>query len=208
VTNKYHDLILTIIGEKGALGVNQLARELNIPVSTMQRYLHKQTYFRINENKKWDLPEKVAGDIKSTSLLLMAEIVENSVMLLKAQLDELDQSVENIRGPLETLKKGVKVANLSAAGAVADKSDIANEYMLYVDNEIQTLMKATKKYVQVCPEEYQTILLNVDWYHLVLDMGFKYVKEYISPELGDLFLEKTDNLSEDVIESLKEYQKK
>lgn len=206
MTDQYHANIFALISEKGPMGVNALARELNTPVSNMQRYLHKQKYFRMNDNKKWDLPNNVMGDIKNTSLVLAADVLESSVMLLRTQLEEMSQYIENVINPLNTIKRGVKAFG-PAAGAVADKSDISNEYMLYVDNEIQTLMKATKKYVGVCPEEYQEMLMNVDWYHLVMDLGFKYVKEYISPELGDLFLEKTDKLSEDTIDVLKEYQK-
>lgn len=209
MTDKYHDQILTLISEKGPTGVNQLAKALEIPVSTMQRYLHKQTFFRMNEDKKWDLPEKVIGDVKSTSLTLVTDVIETSIMLLKSQIAELEHSVDNVLSPLNTLKRGIK-GFAPAAGAVAgssSKSDITNKHILDLDNDAQNLIKATKKYVQVCPQEYQELLINTDWYHLVTDLGYKYVKEYISPELGDLFLEQRDNLSEDTLEVIKEYQK-
>lgn len=82
---KYHDPIFKLISEREeALGVNEIAKGTELPLSTIQKYLStQQSYFRKNEDRKWDLPEKVMSDITDSSLLLAVNVLENSILLMK-----------------------------------------------------------------------------------------------------------------------------
>jgi hypothetical protein len=208
VIDKYKDDILALITKNGPMGVNALQRELNVPLSTLQKYMHRQRYFRINEDKKWDTPENVTSDIQSNTLDLMVNSVENTIMLLSAQLEEIQQTTKNALIPISTLKRGVK--NLSPT--VANRPQSANNgevdpFLLELDKVLKDGYVLYKKYVKVCPEEYQNLISNVDLVRLTVELGSTFVTNEISPELSALFLEKSTTLSEDTIEYLKMYQK-
>lgn len=201
--NKFYDDILGYITEHGETGVNVLAKEFNVPLSSMQRYLERQTYFRKTVNRKWDLPNNVDTDIKTNTMTLMVSSVETALLLLSSQLSEIQSSVQNALMPVSTLKRAVN----TVLTPVADKtSNIDNEVLLF-DKSIKDTYAVFKQHVKVCPEEYQEIISNVDLYKLTIEMGTKFIAGDFNAEISSLFLEKSSILSDDIIDILKEYQK-
>lgn len=204
--DKYFDDILAFITEHGESGVNAIAKGIGVPLSTIQVYLTKQTYFKKTDNRKWELPEKVIADIQTGTLPLMVNSVENALLLLKAHLTELSQDVDNALMPVDTLKRGLK----RNTAPVADKSDKAVDIhprLIKADEKLKEAYVLFKKYLPVVPEQYRELIKNVDLVALSLELGSKYASAELMPAISDLFLEKTDILDEEIIELLKEYQK-
>lgn len=201
--DKYYDEILQYITEHGETGVNILAKELNLPLSTMQRYLERQTYFRKTINRKWDLPDNVESDIKSNTMTLMIESVENAVKLLNSQLDEIQSNVQNALMPISTLKRAVNSLNTPVAG----NSDEVTPIMIDTDKKIKTTYTVFKKYKDRIPEGYTELILNVDMHRLTVEMGTIFTNADFSTDISSLLLGQIDELPEDTIEILKEYQK-
>ncbi len=201
--DKYYDQVLAYVTENGETGVNVLAKALDIPLSTMQRYLERQTYFRKTINRKWDLPNNVDADIKSNTMTLMVEAVENALKLVSSQLAEIQSSTQNALMPVNTLKRAV----INTMPSVADKSSEVDPQLLKLDKNTKDTYVVFKKYVDKVPEEYQELIKGLDLYKLTIEMGTKFINSDFNAELSSLFLEKSDILSEDTIELLKEYQK-
>lgn len=205
--DRYKSDIITLITQRGPLGVSALSKELNVAASTLQKYLHKQSYFKINEDKKWDLPENVVSDIKSNTLVLMTDLVETNVKLLKSQLEEMLQTVENAINPIETLKRGVNTYQ----APVASKSD---KPVQKIDSRISeiiemeaTLQSIFKKQSSNIPEEYRDLFFNFDYIGLVLKEGQSYTKEFLEEGTYALLAGKDTTLEEDVLQILKDNQK-
>jgi len=201
--DKYYDLILGILTEKGELGVNEIARLAELPLSTVQKYLERQTYFKKTERRKWDLPQNVTSDIKSETMTLMVASVENALMLVKAQLTETLDSVQNSILPISTLKRGI--SGLTAP--VAAKSVDIDTLFIELDKGVKENYALFKKYISKVPEEYQEMIKNVDLARLTAELGHLYVQGDFGTEISSLMLEKTTDLSDDIVEILKEYQK-
>lgn len=206
VTEKYYDLILPLITEKGELGVNEIARYIDVPPSTVQKYLTDQKYFKKTEKRKWDLPDRVNTDIKSDTLSLMVNSVENALLILKAQLTDLVESVDNSLGPVKTLKRGVTSINTPVATKSGESVDI-DPRLLDLDKKIKDSYAVFKKYVKVVPDEYRELILNFDYMGFTLAYGTEVANGDINEDISALLLEKTSTLSEDTIEMLKEFQK-
>jgi DNA-binding Lrp family transcriptional regulator len=200
--DKYKDDILRLINQNGAMGVNALSRELNIPLSTLQKYLHRQNYFKLNEYKKWDLPENVIGEVKSNSLVLMANVAENSILLLKSQLEEMLLSVNNALVPIETIRRGINSFSPSVADNKSGQSDI-DPRLVNIHSMKGKLSDIFKKQRANIPEEYQTLLFNFDYVGLVLKEGDDYVKNFLESDIYELLVGKVQELTEDTIEILK-----
>jgi hypothetical protein len=200
---KLHDEILAYLTEHGETGVNVLAKEFDVPLSTMQKYLTDQTYFKKTEKRKWDLPENVNADIKSDTMSLMVSSVENALLVIKSQLSDLQQSIDTSLIPVSTLKRGID--NLIAP--VAGKSDNIHPKIVELDKNVKLMQAVFKKYVGVCPQEYQELIKNIDLYGLIMEMGTKFLNSGFNEDITSLFLEQTTELSSESIELLKEYQK-
>jgi hypothetical protein len=204
VSEERKDQIIAVLSEKGALGVNALARELSIPLSTLQKYLHSQNYFRMNESKKWDLPERVTTDLKANTMTLMLNSLETAILLIQSQIEESRQAVANALVPVESLKRGFKsiqhpVAESGTVGLPPKWSEALDMLAKFPE-----IIKSRKDKLS---EENYNILRNVDWHYLYLDMGANYFINALSGEIYNLILGETDNLSEDALTTIKEYQK-
>lgn len=202
---KYHKPILALISKEGALGVNSIAKATDIPLSTVQRYLNlQQNYFRKNDERKWDLPERVNADITDTSLSLAVNVVENSILLIKTQLADVLNSVENALSPLNTVKRGIQ----NKPASVADTTPkVENELLESTLEQIDRLPSILKSKKENIPDELLKVLLNTKWLDLLLDYGRNYFKEVIEPDLYDLALGTSTELSEDTLSTIKGYQK-
>lgn len=202
MADKYRDLIIPLLQENGPLGVNALSKALNAPLSSLQQYLHRQSYFKINEDRKWDLPENVESVVKNTSLQLMTSVVDTNIKLLKSQLEETLLTLSNVTTPLDTLKRGI--GNITTP--VANKVNI-HPVLVKLDTNIKNTYIVFAKYISKVPEEYKELLKNVDLYKLSTEMGTRVVNGEFNADITSLFLERSTELSEDTIELLKEYQK-
>jgi hypothetical protein len=206
MTDKYYDLIHPLLTEKGELGVNEIARAIDLPLSSVQKYLERQNHFKKTERRKWDLPDRVNSDIKSDTLSLMVTSVETQLLLLKAQLADITQNVENSLIPIDTLKRGVNSIQTPVAGKTDKVPDIDPE-LLIMDKKVKDLYAVFKRFVGKCPEEYQDLLKNLNIGKIIVEKGFDYLSGSFNVELSSLFLEKETELSEDVLSVLKAYQK-
>jgi hypothetical protein len=202
--DKYKDDILKLITDNGPMGVNALSKATSIPLSTLQKYLHKQTYFKINEDKKWDLPERVATDIRTNTLELMVNMVETSILLLKSQMEELQHNVDNTLTPIATLKRGLS-AQAPVASNQTGQSTIDPRLSEIMDMKA-TLISIFKKQKANIPDEYESLLFNFDYVGLVLKEGKQYTQSFLEDGLYNLLSGSTDELSEDTVEILKENQ--
>lgn len=205
-SDKYYDDILALITERGELGVNVIARELNAPLSTMQRYLEKQTYFRKTVNRKWDVPDNVDSNLKSNTMSLMVTSVETALLLIDSQMAELQSSIQNALLPVNTLKRNMD----SFIAPVADKSGksvIIDDRLLKIDNEANKVYDIIKKQKDNIPDIYKEMLFNLDYVGMVLGMGEVYAIELLSTDVYAILAGNGDTLPEETIEAIKEYQK-
>lgn len=201
---KYHDPILTLLKAKGALGVNAIATETGIPLSTVQKYLDKQqTYFKKTAERKWDLPHNVQADIKTNTLELTVGVIENSILMLQSQLDEVKESLQSTLAPIGTLKRGI--ANV--ATPVASVQPDIDKRLIQLDIDVNDNLELIQKSKNSFESEYKSLILNMDFLGIILNYGLAYVKGPFFTEVSEVMLEKSDFLSEEVIEILKEYQR-
>jgi hypothetical protein len=197
--DKYHADIRALIEREGALGVNSLSKALNVPLSTIQKYMHTQSYFQMNQSRKWDLPEKVvANDIK--------EVQSNFSSVIESQLTGITSLSEML---FTQIKSTITLlsAQKSTNPPVASNSIDIHPEILKLDKNVKEMHLIFSKYIQKCPEEYQELIKNVDLYKLIKEKGTLYMNSSFSIEITSLFLEKSVDLSDDVIQVLKEYQK-
>jgi hypothetical protein len=201
-------LIIQLIREKGPLGVNTIASEIGVPVSTLQKYLNKQqTYFKINSDRKWDLPGNVASEVKNSTLILNTEIVENTIQLLQSQMEELQLNLANALIPVGTLKRSIQNLNVPPpVAALTNQIDI-HPRLIELDEKTKKSNQLFKQYLPKVPEEYQELLKNLDLYAITIEMGTKFMNEQFNAEISSLFLEKEDKLSDELLEVIKIYQK-
>lgn len=200
---KYHDDILAIISRNGAMGVNALQRELNIPLSTLQKYLHKQTYFRMNDERKWDLPENITSDIKSNTLSLTINVVENSILMLQSQLDEMKQSIANALAPIGTLKRGID--NL-APTPVAGKATPLDKRLSNLNDAALQYKVIVRKQKDIIPDQYLNLLINLDYVGLVFSLGAVYADEMLTGDIYGVLVGSITELSDDLLDVIKENQ--
>lgn len=201
------DEILHIINEKGPQGVNALATALGVPLSTMQKYLHNQKYFRINDKRRWDLPENVQADIGAQALALMVTGIETSILLLQTQLDEARIAADNLLVPTSSLKKALTAFKVPARPSVAkEDTRVIPERLNLILDTLENLPKIIKKRKEFVSEEVYNLLMSTDWLNLMLDNGKKVVDSVINPELQDVLLGEKSEFSEDVLSILLEYQ--
>jgi hypothetical protein len=201
--DKYYELILPLIKEKGELGVNEIARHIGTPVSTVQKYLERQTYFKKTQSRKWDIPENVNADIKSNTLSLMVESVENTLRVLEAQLGDIQQTVGTVSIPLNTLKRGIDTISQPVAG----KSIDIHPRLIEVDKKAKEALSLFAKYIPRVAEEYQQLLKGLDYHRFAVEMGTLYINNTFNLAISSLFLDKDDKLPDDIIDVLKNYQK-
>jgi hypothetical protein len=201
--DKYYELILPLIKEKGELGVNEIARGIGVPVSTVQKYLERQMYFKKTQSRKWDIPENVNADIKSNTLTLMVESVENTLRVLEAQLGDIQQTVGTVSIPLNTLRRGIETLSQPVAGKSVD----IHPRLIDLDKKAKEALSVIGKFVPKVPEEYRDLLKHLDLHSLMIEMGTIYTNDILNVAISSLFLEKEDTLPNDIIDVLKNYQK-
>lgn len=182
------------------MGVNQLVKEMDVPLSTLQKYLDKQqTYFKKNHARKWVLPEMSAINDMADVSNNYSNIIDAQIMSMDALFNTLSSQFKATMTLIETQKP--------TTPPVAGNSGNVDPYMVEKDKSVKETYALFKKYLPVCPEEYQDIIKNVDLYKLMMELGTIQVNKEIMPELTSLFIEESTELSDNVVDILSEYQK-
>lgn len=205
--DKYKSAIETILRTKGEpMGVNAIQRELNIPLSTLQKYLERQTYFIKTESRKWTLPDFVSMELPGNTLELTVVNVENSIQMLQSQLQTAITTLNTLAHPLETIKKGATLMKTTPVAKVQVNSKPIDERLIEIDSLKSQLKQSIKKQLKLIPEEYQKLLLNLDYVGYVLEVGVKYANQFLEENLYGVMAGRDDKLDDEVIEVLKEFQ--
>lgn len=192
------DTIAAVISEKGPLGVNALAMELGVAPSSLQRYLTTQDYFRRTENRRWDLPENVAQNVKSNTLHLMLENAITGTKLLIATNSELLDQLEMNRKTLELVKQNLnQISNPPVADSRFADFESANE----------KLRDAIKRNKNNIPEEYYDLIYNYDHVGYIIKVGKGTAVNFLESQLAPLILGDHTELSEQTVQILEENQR-
>lgn len=205
--SKKQEEIYKVLSQYGAMGVTALARELGIKnASGLHQHLNRQKFFKQNEDKKWDLPEKVingnAEANKNKVAQLSVQTVESTIQLIRIQLEELMSHTNTLLAPISSIKK--ELDNKSAP-PVAESAKV-HSGLIQLNENINKIPMIIKTKKEMLSEEFLDLLLNVDWMELILDNGRKFFRETIETDLYDILLGNKDKFSEEALASIKEYQ--
>jgi hypothetical protein len=197
---RYHSEVLTLITQKGPLGVSEIAKALNVPATTLQKQLHSQDYFKLNNRKKWDLPENVAANNTNEAIKDFDKVIAGQLESTNALFGMLTSNINSIMTLLSAQKP--------IFAPVADNSTQLHPKVKELDKKIKETEVVFKKYVDKAPEMYQKLLRNLDLYALAIEKGTEYFNGTFTMEISSIFLEQTDQLSDEVFSLLEMYQKK
>lgn len=198
----YHAQIKGLIQKHGALGVNTLSKELDAPLSTIQRYMHKQSYFKMNSKRKWDLPDNIAASDTKESVNNFDTVIDSQLTGLTTLSDLLIAQVKSTITLLTTQRPAY-----TAVAALPDKSSNIEPIFIEKDKALKEMYAVFKKFIPVVPEEYKDLLKNVDLARLLVEKGTIFFNGDFSVEISDLFMESSNDLSDDTVKLLEEYRK-
>lgn len=208
--SKKQEEIYKVLSQYGAMGVTALARHLGIKnASGLHQHLNRQKFFKQNENKHWDLPEKVINGGKTNAAQLSAQAgvqaIESYLLAIKAQLEETMLQVNTAIVPIDSLKKEVAKIPAPSEPPVAESAKVHSGLIKLNENinQIPVIIKSKK---EMLTDDLFQLLLNVDWMELILDNGRKFFREVIETNLYDVLLGNKDELSEEALSCIKEYQ--
>lgn len=193
-----HDEIEAFLKENGETGVNAISAGIGKPVSSVQKWLEKQTYFIKTSSRKWDLPERIIGnfDVKAQDLVIRDTnlAIENAVLVLgstKAKLDALLTVVERIN----------TVSAATNQRRVAGNSKIEKRI-----SEVEKMQKILKSHIDKVPEQYRELLRDLDYVEMTWQLGAKKMDTEINSELTELILGETTELKETTVALFQTYQ--
>ncbi len=203
MSNGWHERLLELITENGAMGVNQLQKEMDIPLSTLQKYLDKQqTFFRKNSNRKWDLPENVAEAEQET-------VSDNAAIVLESQITGITATFEMLKSQLNAtthLIASMKPPKASKT-SVANTSKVIDPRLLEIQRKADMNAKAIKMHIDNVPEKYRELVMNMDSVAISLSADKSYIEEIVSREVVPLMTNNADSLSDEAVDVLSNYQK-
>ncbi len=190
--------IKTLIERNGEMGVNALSKELKVPLSTMQKYMERQTFFKKTKSRKWDLPERVATGESLSS-------VDNYQTVIDSQLNGINAMFElltsNIRSTLLLLAAQKPILQPVASPTI--NIDPRLSKIVEFETKIQDVFKKQKHNI---PETYRDLLFNFDYVGLILKEGQTYANTFLEDEIYELLSGKVQELTEDTLSILKENQ--
>ncbi len=199
--DSYQPHIRKYLEENGPTGVNELSKAVNIPLSTLQYYLDKkQTYFKKNNQRKWVLPEThVSAEISVVSDKLDG--------IIDSQLSSINVLVNTLMSQFNatvTLLQQQKMQSTPVA-EIPRKLDKRLITMQEDAEKVYSIFKAKKSDI---PEEYRSLILNLDYIGLVLTYGFNFTLNLLENEIYSLVAGKDNTLTDETINIIKECQKK
>jgi hypothetical protein len=187
--------------------VNDIAKGCDLPLSTVQRYLSQQTYFKKTLRRKWDLPEKVSDELvnrqENTRLGLLGSSLETQAMLVGTQLDEVRESYETMLKQINAMQPLL----MRQTPPVADKATVTHPSLNKLNDYITSMTKAIKMYISNVPEEYQELLKNLEIPAMIVGMGLEYMNSDSNSDLTGVLLGSNDTLTPETLKILETYQK-
>ncbi len=199
-----HEDILRLIQVNGPMGVNAIQRHLDIPLSTIQKYLDKQqNYFKKTERRQWDLPENREMSDFNEMKGNVATIVESQLIGVNATFELLNQQIKTIINLSANLKPVIGPSVAEKVQSIEIDPSITE-----LLNMVQVIEGVIKKYKEKIPDEYLDLLLNTDLTRLAASRGSLYLQENLGGALSQIVLEDGDILPEGVVKMLETYQKK
>ena len=199
MADKYFNEVKALLEKNGEMGVNALSKAIDIPLSTMQVYLMKQSYFVKTESRKWDLPERVtATETKKT--------IDNFETVITNQLNAINSMFEVLTSNIRTTITLLNTHKPITAPVASNPMEI-HPRLLKIQELTLAMSKAIKEHKKNIPEEYLELLQNVDWTALCIEKGAKYYQNTMGSELIDIISGTNDKISDSVLEVLEEYQK-
>lgn len=193
------DTITELIESNGPIGVNDVRKALNMPLSTAQKYLSKQEVFKKNAQKKWDL----ADNVVEQEVIATSNGVDS---MLKGQLDGIANMsqllIANVNAVMSILSTHKPQSPPVAAKAPKFNKDV-KEYTDFVE----LMLKIVKSKLSELPEDYRELLTNVDWYKLTMNKGSLFVQDTIAAEIANLLTPTHNEMDNDVLMVLESYQK-
>lgn len=206
IMDKYYEKVKELLLAKGEMGVNAIAIELRVPVSTMQKYLERQDYFKKTDRRKWDLPERATNNAvkqqSSNHLDTVALTIANQSQMVRAQLEAALMSLSIIETQSSIVTNAATMARLSVAG---NSKQIDYRLSKFAEN-VSTMKTAIKQNANKVSDKYKELLTRLDLLELSLRMGSIFVNETLVPELSALLLNEIEELKEETVSLLEKYQ--
>jgi hypothetical protein len=198
MNDQYFEDIKALIQQNGAMGVNAISKAIDKPLSTVQKYMHRQSYFKMNDQRKWDLPESVTTkEIQST--------INNFDQVIESQLSGItslsDMLITQIKSTITILS-----AQKPIIAAVADKSPNIDKRLIDFQSNTNKLKEIIKKQKANVPDEYYDLLINYDHIGLVMKEGSKYALDFLEGDIYSMLAGDARELSEETVEILRENQ--
>jgi hypothetical protein len=198
--DRFYPLIHALLEQHGALGVNYLAKELNVPISTLQKYLDKdQNYFKKNQSRKWVLPGTAVSTDMSVVSNNFSNVIDSQLMSMEALITTL---MSQFRATVTLIE-----SNKGSHAPVANKSVNIRQRLIDLDEEANKVEAVIKKQKSNIPEEYINLLLNFDYVSFVLTVGHKYAVETLSTDIYGILSGKDTELNEETVDHIKDHQK-
>ncbi len=205
MSNLDRNSIAAILVEKGAMGVTALATELDVPVSSLQRYLTGQKYFKQNESRKWDTPEKFQTNTELNTLSKMVNNAKAGIELTIAQQEDLLLRLSNTLDAINILTKGIE--NFEEPKIKSSSPPVADQRFATMLKDTETLRQAIKQNKANIPADYYELILNYDHISLILEKGKTAARDFLDTELAPIILDDASELTEETIATLKEHQR-
>jgi len=199
VSNEREVLIRSLIERNGPMGVNALSRQTGINLSTLQKWLERQSSFIKTEDRKWDLPEN------ATAKAVKIEN-ENFDAVMDSQLKGISTVAELL---ISNIKATVTIMNTQKpkAPSVAESQIPIDERLYKIQEDISLMPELIKKNSIKIPDDYKDLLNSIDWMQLHIDKGLLYFRDELSAHIADLILGNQDKLPDDAISTLEGYIK-
>jgi hypothetical protein len=198
--DRFYPLIHALLEQHGALGVNYLAKELNVPISTLQKYLDKdQNYFKKNQSRKWVLPGTAVSTDMSVVSNNFSNVIDSQLMSMEALINTLMSQFRATATLIET--------NKGSHHPVAQQIPNIDQRLIELDKESQKIYDVIKKQKANIPEEYKGLLFNLDYVGLVLKIGHTFAANMLGNEIYGVLAGRDKVLDDETLELIKDHQK-
>lgn len=208
IETKYHDPILSYLQANGRQGVNNIAKGVQLPVSSVDKFLKRQTYFKKTTDAKWDLPENVAEErsnqLETSRMGMLVQTLTAQSLIAEQSLDAFTSSINDLLTNIQTISPLLE--NFKPPVAKSDKATEVHPLFVKMDNNVKEYHKLLNKHMKNIPEQYVDMVKNADIVRLILERGNTFVDERILSEIGMLMMQQSEMLSDDVVDTLMEYQ--
>lgn len=117
---RLHNEIFKLLDNHSDIGVNEIARKLDTPVATIQRFLVRQNYFIRNDRRKWQLPAASKNWPKETLDEKVPDKIREFIEDPVANLGDILKTVNIWKSQIELTQQRMQFLKLLAEKAVKD----------------------------------------------------------------------------------------